>query len=183
MKITPISLHGALTVDTSGFEDERGKFTRFFCNKELKGALREKTIKQINHSLTIKKGTIRGMHFQHPPKAEVKLVRCTQGSVFDVMVDLRKGSETFLQWYGEILSGENMKMLYIPEGFAHGFQTLEDNCEMLYLHTESYSSSHEAGLRYNDPKIGIEWPLEVSEISDRDTRHPLLKPDFQGMVL
>ena len=121
------------------------------------------------------------MHFQYPPKAEVKLVRCLRGSIFDVIVDLRRDSKTFLQWYGKKLSGENMMMLYVPEGCAHGFQTLEDNCEMLYLHTEFYSPSHEGGLRYNDPKIGIQWPLEVTEISRRDESYPLLPPDFAGV--
>lgn len=180
MKVTPIALYGALSIDTSGFEDERGKFARFFCNEELKDVLGERTIKQINYSLTIEKGTVRGMHFQYPPKAEVKLVRCLRGSVFDVMVDLRKGSETFLEWYGEILSGENMKMLYIPEGFAHGFETLEPSCEMLYLHTQFYSPSSEGGLRFDDPAIGIQWPSEVLHVSDRDRNHSLLTSDFTG---
>lgn len=181
MKVTPIPLHGALTIDTSGFEDERGKFARFFCNEQLKDALGERTIKQINYSLTVKKGTIRGMHFQYPPKAEVKLVRCLRGSVFDIMVDLRKGSETFLEWYGEILSGENMKMLYIPEGFAHGFQALEQNCEMLYLHTEFYTPSSEGGVRYDDPAIEIQWPLKAPDVSDRDCKHSLLTSEFAGI--
>jgi len=181
MKITPTPLHGALTVDTSGFQDDRGKFVRFFCSEELKDVLGKRIIKQINYSLTVKKGTIRGMHFQCPPKAETKLVRCTQGSVFDVVVDLRKGSETFRQWYGEILSGENMKMLYISEGFAHGFQALEQNCEMLYLHTEFYTPSSEGGIRYDDPAVGIQWPLKVSDVSDRDCNHSLLTSDFAGI--
>jgi len=181
MKVTPIPLHGALTIDTSGFEDERGKFARFFCNEQLKDVLGERTIEQINYSLTVKKGTIRGMHFQYPPKAEVKLIRCLRGSVFDVMVDLRKGSGTFLEWYGEILSGENMKMLYIPEGFAHGFQTLEQNCEMLYLHTELYTPSSEGGVRYDDPAVGIQWPLKVSDLSDKDYKHLLLTSEFAGI--
>ena len=181
MKITPIPLRGALTIDTSGFEDERGKFVRFFCSEELKDVLGERIIKQINYSLTVKKGAIRGMHFQYSPKAETKLVRCTQGSVFDVVVDLRKNAKTFLKWYGLKLSSENMKMLYIPEGFAHGFQTLDDNCEMLYLHTECYSPSYEAGICYNDPKIGIEWPLKVTDVSDRDCSHSLLTSGFAGI--
>ena len=183
MRVLTTSLSGLCVIDTQTIEDKRGKFSRFFCQEELEQVYQGRSIKQINYSLTLSKGTIRGMHFQYPPKAEAKLVRCTQGSVFDVAVDLRKNAKTFLQWHGLKLSSENRKMLYIPEGFAHGFQTLEDNCEMLYLHTECYSPSHETGIRYNDPKIGIEWPLEVSEISDRDTMHPLLKPDFQGMVL
>ena len=122
------------------------------------------------------------MHFQHPPKAEVKMVRCIRGSVFDAIIDLRKDSKTFLQWHSEILSAENMKMLYIPKGFAHGFQTLEGNCEMLYLHTEVYSPLHEGGIRYNDPTIGIQWPLEIAEISQKDKSYDMLLHDFTGII-
>lgn len=111
------------------------------------------------------------------------MVRCLRGSIFDVMVDLRQGSPTFLHWHGEILSGENMKMLYIPEGLAHGFQTLEDNCEMLYQHFESYSVSHEGAIRYDDPKVRIQWPLELTEISEKDQKHPLLTSAFAGIKL
>ncbi|MFC1677257.1 dTDP-4-dehydrorhamnose 3,5-epimerase [Planctomycetota bacterium] len=183
MKVITTPLDGLCVIGTESFGDNRGKFARFFCQEELDQVYQDRSIKQVNYSMTISKGTIRGMHFQNPPKAETKLVRCTQGSIFDIAVDLRKGSETFLQWYGAELSSENMKMLFIPEGFAHGFQALEDNCEMLYLHSESYSQAHEGGLRYDDPEIGIEWPLEVSVVSDRDTKHPLLKNDFEGIVL
>lgn len=181
MKVTPIKLGGASIVDTSCFKDERGEFARFFCEEQLKEFLKGRTVKQINYSLTVEKGTVRGMHFQYPPKAEVKLVRCLRGSVFDIMVDLRKGSDTFLEWYGEILSGDNMKMLYIPEGFAHGFQTLEPSCEMLYLHTEFYSPSNEGGLRYDDPAVGIVWPMDALHISDRDSKHQLITSDFTGI--
>ncbi|WDN90096.1 dTDP-4-dehydrorhamnose 3,5-epimerase [Desulfosarcina sp. BuS5] len=123
------------------------------------------------------------MHFQRPPMAEIKMVRCICGSVFDVIIDLRKGSPSFLKWHGEILSSENMKMMYIPEGFAHRFQTLQPNSELLYLHTEFYSPEHEDGVCYNDPKIGIKWPLEVTEISDKDKSYPFLTQDFGGIQL
>ena len=181
MKITPTPMLGAFTIETSGFEDDRGRFVRFFCDEQLEEILGNKTVRQINYSLTVKKGTIRGMHFQYPPKTEVKMVRCINGSVFDVMVDLRKNSETFLQWHGETLSADNMKMLYIPEGFAHGFQALEQNCEMLYLHTELYTPACEGGIRHDDPAVGIRWPLEVSDISERDSIHSLLTSDFEGI--
>ena len=108
-------------------------------------------------------------------------MKCLRGSVFDVIVDLRRDSETLLQWYGEILSGDNLKMMYVPEGFAHGFQTLEENTELLYLHTEFYSPEHEGGVRYNDPMINIAWPLEVTEISEKDQKYPLLSEDFEGV--
>jgi dTDP-4-dehydrorhamnose 3,5-epimerase len=123
------------------------------------------------------------MHFQYSPKAEIKMIKCMRGSVYDVIIDLRQDSSTFLKWYGEVLSAENMKMMYVPEGFAHGFQTLEENCELLYLHTEFYSPEHEGGVRYNDPKLEIKWPLEVTDISEKDRKYSLLGEDFEGIVL
>jgi dTDP-4-dehydrorhamnose 3,5-epimerase len=122
------------------------------------------------------------MHFQHPPKAEIKMVKCLRGSVFDVIVDLRRDSDTLLQWYGEILSDDNLKMMYVPEGFAHGFQTLEEKTELLYLHTEFYSPEHEGGVRYNDPRLNISWPVEVTEVSEKDQEYPLLPNDFEGII-
>ena len=139
-------------------------------------------IAQINHSITVWKGALRGMHFQYPPKAEIKIVKCLRGSVFDVLIDLRHNSPTFLQWYGETLSAENLKMMYIPQDFAHGFQTLEDNSELLYFHTEFYSPEHEEGVRYNDPMVNISWPLEVIDVSEKDRNYPLLGEDFSGIV-
>ena len=165
------------------FKDERGKFSRIYCFNKLKEIRNDKTLVQINHSLTKQKGAIRGMHFQYPPRAEIKIIKCIKGSVFDVAIDLRKGSPTFLKWYGEILSAENMKALYVPEGFAHGFQTLEENCELLYFHTEFYSPIDEGAVKFDDPMIGIEWPLEISEISDKDKKHKLLNEDFKGVLV
>lgn len=181
MNIVQMPLYNTWLIETELFEDERGKFARFFCQEELGRIQKEICVKQVNYSVTNQKGAIRGMHFQYPPKAEVKLVRCLRGTVFDVMVDLRKDSKTFLQWHGVKLSGENMNMLYIPQGVAHGFQTLEENCVMLYLHTEFYSPSHEGGVRFDDPKIAVQWPLEVTEISSRDKKHSLLPDDFSGI--
>lgn len=183
MNIQSTPLAGACLIETEPFQDHRGKFARLFCQQELKKVLNGKVLEQINYSVTVKKGAIRGLHFQYPPMAEVKMARCIRGTVFDVIVDLRKRSPTFLKWHGETLSQDNMKMMYVPEGFAHGFQTLEDNCELLYLHTASYSPKDEGGLRYDDPMIQIEWPLDVTEVSEKDSNYPFLTSDFAGIFL
>ncbi|NVM21086.1 MAG: dTDP-4-dehydrorhamnose 3,5-epimerase [Desulfobacterales bacterium] len=181
MNIVKTPLQYAYIIETEPFVDHRGKFARIYCHKELEKIGHHKRIVQINHSLTRQKGAIRGMHFQYPPKAESKIVKCLSGSVFDVIIDLRRYSPTLLQWHGAILSAENMKMMYIPAGFAHGLQTLEENTELLYLHTEFYSPEHEGAVRYDDPLIDIEWPLEVTDISVKDRDYPLLPQDFEGI--
>ena len=135
----------------------------------------------MNHSFTTSKGTIRGMHYQLPPFREIKMVRCIVGAVFDVIIDIRKGSKTFLQWMGVELTAANKKMLYIPEGFAHGFQTLTDNCELLYHHSEFYNPGAESGIRHDDPLINISWPTPLTVISDRDRTHVLLNESFKGI--
>ena len=183
MIIDKLSLEGAFVIESEPFIDDRGIFARVFCQHELQDILHGKNIVQINHSMTKQKGSIRGMHFQYPPKSEKKMVKCLHGSVFDVMIDLRQRYSTFLKWHGEILSAENMKMLYVPEGFAHGFQTLEQNSELLYLHTEKYDPEFECGIRYNDPSLNISWPIEVTNISERDQKHQLLSRDFKGIIL
>ena len=183
MKIKQTSLQDAFIIDPEPFKDDRGLFTRVFCQRELESILNSKSIVQINHSLTRQKGAVRGMHFQYPPKAEIKMVKCLGGSIFDVMIDLRKGSHTFMKWHGEVLTAKNMKMMFIPEGFAHGFQTLEKDCEVLYLSTEFYDPEHEGGVRYNDPKINISWPLTVTNISKKDQNCAILSPDFEGLSL
>ena len=180
MKFLPTILNGSFTIQLDPINDERGWFARYFCKKEFSTIGHEKEWVQMNHSFSLKKGTLRGMHFQKPPHSEVKLVRCIQGSVFDVIIDLRKDSPTFLKWFGAELSAENKLMMYIPEGFAHGFQTLEDNSGLLYMHTAYYSPEAESGLRYNDPQVNISWPLEISEISMRDTNHDILEK-FNGL--
>ena len=121
------------------------------------------------------------MHFQLPPFSEIKLVRCIAGAVYDVIIDLRKGSPTFLHWFGAELSAQNKKMIYIPHGFAHGFETLSDECELIYHHTQFYTASAEGGIQYNDPKININWPLPVTHISERDNQHNLLDENFKGL--
>jgi len=183
MKILESPFKNAFVLQAEPYVDHRGKFGRIYCQDELKQIGHYKQIVQINHSLTRKRGAIRGMHFQHPPKAEIKMVTCLRGSVFDVIVDLRRDSDTLLQWYGEILADDNLKMMYVPEGFAHGFQTLEEDTELLYLHTEFYSPEHEGGVRYNDPRLNISWPLEVTEVSQKDQEYPFLSEAFEGILL
>jgi dTDP-4-dehydrorhamnose 3,5-epimerase len=183
MNFNPLPLQGAYVIEPNPYEDHRGKFSRIFCQEELKQIGHYKQIVQINHSLTKQKGAVRGMHFQKPPKAEIKIVKCMSGSVFDVIVDLRKDSSTFLKWHGEILSSENMKMMYIPEGFAHGFQTLDNNAELLYFHSEFYTPLYESGIRYNDPKINITWLLDPINISEKDQNYPLLTSIFEGVIV
>ena len=168
MKIEQTKIAGLVVINSEPFKDNRGFFNRIFCRKELETIRPNIVIAQINHSMTKTKGTIRGMHFQYPPYSEMKIIRCTKGSVFDVAVDLREDSPTFLQWYGEILSAENMKMLVVPEGCAHGFQSLEDDIETIYMSTSPYYREAESGVRYNDPKVRIQWPLPISIISDKD---------------
>ncbi len=183
MRIHSTPLNDVRIMEPEPFADERGWFARLFCRKELRQLLDNRSIVQINHSRTVCRGAIRGLHFQSPPKAEKKFVRCLRGSVFDVAVDLRYGSPTFLKWHGERLSEENMKTIYVPEGFAHGFQTLHENTELLYLHTEYYSPEHEGAVRYDEPMIDISWPLEITDISHRDRSHAMLTDDFKGIVL
>jgi dTDP-4-dehydrorhamnose 3,5-epimerase len=183
MKIAATPLKGAFIIEPEPFEDTRGMFSRIFCKKEFQSISFVKNIVQVNHSITVEKGAIRGVHFQRPPMAEIKMVKCLRGSVFDVIIDLRKDLPTFLKWHGETLSAENMKMMYVPEGFAHGFQTMESNSELLYFHTEFYSPEHEEAVRYDDPLINIQWPMEITDISEKDRNHPLLSQDFEGIVL
>jgi dTDP-4-dehydrorhamnose 3,5-epimerase len=169
-------------ISSEPFRDERGFLNRIFCQKELELIRQNIVIAQVNHSMTKTKGTIRGMHFQYPPHAEMKIVRCVKGSIFDVAVDLRQGSPTFLQWHGEVLSAENMKALVIPEGCAHGFQSMEDDIEMIYLHTAAYCKDYEGAVRYNDPAINILWQLEAITISDRDSSYPLIAGGYKGIA-
>jgi len=168
MNIEQTKIIGVTIIHSKPFRDERGFFNRIFCQRELDVIRPDIVIAQINHSMSKHKGTIRGMHFQNPPYAEMKIVRCVKGSIFDVAVDLRKDSNTFLQWHGEILSTESMKALVIPEGCAHGFQSLEDDIEMIYMSTSPYCKEAEGGIRYNEPKVGIQWPLPVTAISEKD---------------
>jgi dTDP-4-dehydrorhamnose 3,5-epimerase len=181
MTFQPLPLHGAYVVDLAPFIDQRGWFARYFDKNVFASIGHTVEWVQMNHSFTARKGSLRGMHYQLPPFREIKLVRCIAGRVFDVAVDLRLESPTFLQWYGVELSAENRKMFYIPEGFAHGFQTLSDDCELLYHHSAFYTPASEAGLRYDDPMVGIDWPLPPADVSARDGGHPLLTKAFKGI--
>jgi dTDP-4-dehydrorhamnose 3,5-epimerase len=182
MRILPTAIPGLNIADTTTRSDSRGAFTRLFCQAELASLLGSRQVVQINQSCTTTVGAIRGLHYQYPPHAEMKLVRCLKGRVWDVAVDIRVGSPTFLQWHAEELSQANERMMVIPEGFAHGFQALEPDSELLYLHTAFYSPQAEGGLRYDDPRVTIRWPLEVSDISSRDTSHAYLEPSWSGVM-
>jgi len=181
MIFTPTPLAGAYTIDLQPFSDERGWFARFYCKDEFAQIGHTKEWVQMNHSVSNEKGTLRGLHFQLPPYRETKMVRCIRGVVLDVIVDLRRDSPSFLSYFAQELSAENRKMLYIPEGFAHGFQTLTDNAELIYLHTEFYRPNAEGGLRYEDPALGIHWPLTVAIVSERDSKHPFIDKNFKGI--
>lgn len=183
MQFTALPLKGAWLIEAEPFSDARGRFARIFCQKELAEIGLKKPLSQINQSLTRTKGAVRGMHYQNPPHAETKIVRCLRGACFDVIVDLRAGSPTFLMWHAAKLTPDTMRALYIPEGFAHGFQALQPDTELLYFHTESYTPDSEGAVRFNDPAIGIDWPLVPTDLSDRDQNHPLLTNDFTGIQI
>lgn len=161
-------LKGAYVIDIQRIEDERGFFARSWCKKEFAAERLLDRVVQANISYNKKKGTLRGMHYQRAPYEEAKLVRCTAGAIFDVIVDLRLESPTYKQWIGVELTSKHHRMLYVPENFAHGFQTLDDNTEVTYHVSQFYTPDAEKGLRYNDPAIAIEWPLEVEAISNKD---------------
>jgi len=176
-------LQGLKLLQRKPIGDARGYLERLYCIEELQPLLQHRSIKQINHTLTKQKGTVRGFHFQHPPRAEMKFVSCIKGEVFDVAVDLRRDSPTFLQWHAEYLSDSNWKTLVIPEGFAHGFQTMTDDCEMLYFHTAMYSKESEAALNALDPSLAIAWPIPITERSTRDQNHSMIDSTFKGVSL
>lgn len=183
LTVRPTDIQGVLVVETTPFADHRGAFARFFCADELAPVLGKRRIVQINHSRTRRVGAVRGMHFQRPPHAEIKLVRCVRGRVFDVALDLRKGSPAFLRWHAEELDPVSARMLVIPEGCAHGFQVLEEESELLYLHTEYYRPESEAGCSPVDPALAIRWPLPVVDLSERDAAHPLVTSAYRGVPL
>lgn len=181
MIFTETVLRGSFVIELEPFVDERGWFARTYCKNEFSKIGHQKEWVQLNHSFTSQTGTIRGMHYQLPPFSEIKLVRCIAGAVYDVIIDIRKDSATFLQYVGVELSAANKKMIYIPEGFAHGFQALTDDCELIYHHSQFYTAGIEAGIRYDEPKINIKWPLQVTSISQRDNIHSLIDSNFKGI--
>lgn len=182
-KVTDLPLPGLKRIERLQTGDSRGYFSRLFCAEELAAFGWCNPVAQINQSLTEKCGTVRGMHYQNPPHVEMKLVTCLKGSIWDVALDLRTNSPTFLQWHAEELSSTNRFALLIPEGFAHGFQSLDDRCELLYLHSKAYSNFSEAALNARDPKLAIAWPKPITDISKRDASHPMLNSTFTGLVL
>ena len=175
-----LEIPDVLLVQPKVFGDSRGFFVETYKYNDFEKAGIAEHFVQDNHSKSVK-GVLRGLHYQKLPKPQSKLVRCTSGEIFDVAVDIRKGSPTFGKWVGANLSDENRSMLYIPEGFAHGFQTLADNCELLYQHSEFYTPEAERGIRYDDSRINIRWPLNLTAISDRDRNHPAIDEKFEGV--
>ncbi len=174
MKFLPTPLAGAYVIELERLEDERGFFARSFCQEEFRKHGLRPAIAQCNVSWNRKRGTLRGLHFQAAPHEEAKVVRCTRGAVWDVIVDLREGSPTRLRWHAQELSAENRLAFYVPEGFAHGFQTLTDDTEVLYQMSEYYHPALARGLRWDDPKIRIRWPLPEPMLSERDRSYALL---------
>ncbi|MCP9749908.1 dTDP-4-dehydrorhamnose 3,5-epimerase [Ferruginibacter sp. HRS2-29] len=181
MELIAGNIAGLYTVSLKKLEDERGFFARTYCKNEFAKIGFNKEFVQFNHSFNKSKGTIRGMHFQVPPFAETKLIRCVQGAVYDVAVDLREGSPTFLQYAGIELNEENMLAVLIPEGFAHGFQVLKDNSALIYHHTEVYTPGADGGIRFDDPALAIQWPLDPLLVSQKDREYKLIDQNFKGI--
>lgn len=181
MKLVPTPLAGLTLVETMATCDARGEFVRIACETQLAPLLQGGHFRQVNLSTTARRGSVRGMHFQHPPHAEAKLVRCLRGRVFDVAVDLRADSPTRLAWHGVELDAGAQRELFIPSGFAHGFQALEDDVQLLYLHTADWQPDHEGRLRPDDPVLAIDWPLAITQMSERDRSAQLLDASFAGI--
>lgn len=178
---TPLT--GLTLIHRNAIEDDRGFLSRFYCAEEFREIGVDKPVAQMNQTLTRNKGAVRGLHFQFPPHAETKMVSCLKGEIWDVAVDLRRDSPTFLHWHGENLSAANRKSFLIPEGFAHGFQTLTEDCELIYLHTASYHPSAEGALNVADPRLNITWSLPIVDLSNRDRNHAFIDENFEGVVL
>ena len=179
VQATPID--GLTLIERRPHADDRGTLDRLFDDDEIGRLLPGFRTSQVNHSVTRRRGTVRGMHYQTPPNADAKVVTCLRGRVFDVAVDVRHGSKTFLQWHAEVLEPGKNRSFVIPEGFAHGFQALTDECELLYVHGAPYCAEAEAGLRPDDPALEIDWPEPPILMSQRDMTHPLVATDWQGV--
>ncbi len=182
-ELHPTPLAGLLGIQRQRLGDARGHLSRLFCADELAAAGWQRPVAQINHTFTAACGTVRGLHYQRPPAPEAKLVSCLRGAVWDVAVDLRAGSPTFLQWHAQELSARNHTALLIPPGFAHGFQVLEEGAELLYLHSAPYTPACEGALNVRDPRLAIAWPLPVQGLSARDAAHPWIDAPFEGIRL
>lgn len=177
MKFIETPLKGAFVIELEKRSDDRGFFARYFCEREFRQHGLNPKIVQMNNSLSGQRGTLRGIHYQLAPKAEDKTFRCLRGSLFDVIIDLRPDSPTFLKHFAVELTAENRTMIHLPQGCANSFMTLADGTEILYFTSEFYSPQHERGIRYNDPALGIKWPFEPTVISDKDKNHPDFKPE------
>lgn len=183
LTLRDLPLSGLFSLQHAYHEDHRGHFSRLFCEGTL-GALGQPFhVRQINHSCTRGRGSVRGLHYQTEQRPEAKLVSCLRGEVWDVVVDLRSGSSTFLQWHAEVLRQGDGRSVMIPAGFAHGFQVLSDEAELLYLHNADYAPGHEGGVSALDPLLAISWPLDVLNLTSRDINHPPLNRNFAGMTL
>lgn len=182
-EISETSLAGVYVFERKPLVDERGWLERMYASEDLAEVLGSRSIEHVNRTFTRAKATVRGMHYQVPPSAEAKIVSCLRGAVFDVAVDIRRDSPTFVQWHAETLDAENRRSLFIPEGFAHGFQALSEDCELLYFHTAPYDPEAERGIHPQEPMLAIAWPLAVEHLSERDHSHPLLAADFDGIVV
>lgn len=182
-EISETPLGGVHLLQRTVNADDRGWLERMYCTEDLAELLAGRAIVQVNRTLTRARGSVRGMHYQVQPSAEAKIVSCLRGTAFDVAVDLRRGSPTFLAWHGETLSADNRRSLFIPEGVAHGFQALADDCELLYFHTAAHDPAAERGVHPQDPRVAIAWPLAIEHLSQRDATHALLGSDFDGIVV
>ncbi len=183
LTLEPTPLTGAFIVKPRRIGDDRGFFERLFCAQTFGDHGLVATVAQVNHSRSAREGTIRGLHYQLPPAAEAKVVACIAGGIFDVIVDVRGGSPTFLQWFGATLSPENGTMIYVPPGFAHGVQTLKLDSEIVYTTSAPHAPEFERGVRYDDPRVGIRWPLAPTALSDKDLALPLLDAVFRGVCV
>jgi dTDP-4-dehydrorhamnose 3,5-epimerase len=183
LSLQALPLAGLYCLQQAVHADERGRFARLFCEGSLAAFGQPLHVRQINHSRTTLRGTVRGLHFQHPPQAESKLICCLRGAVWDVAVDIRRASPTFLHWHAERLEAGDGRSLLLPPGFAHGFQALSDDAELLYLHSADYAPEHEDGLLADDPRLAIDWPLPLGLRSARDCAHPMLTERFLGVSL
>lgn len=181
MRFEPSCIAGLGLIELNVRGDARGAFMRLYCQKEMAAMGVHQPIVQINQSITGLQGTVRGLHFQLPPVTETKIIRCVRGAVWDVAVDLRAGSPTFLQWQAYELSAHSHRLVVIPDGFAHGFQTLTPDAELIYLHTAFYTPEHERGFSAVDPRVNITWPLPIAMQSDRDRQLPCVPGDFEGI--
>jgi dTDP-4-dehydrorhamnose 3,5-epimerase len=179
----PLKLEGACVLQQQLLEDQRGFFSRLFSKGDLAVLGIDFEIEQVNYSLSLQVGIIRGLHYQVAPKAEAKIFKCISGRVFDVIVDVRKDSPTFLQWHGQELREDSHQMLLVPEGFAHGVQSLEENSEIIYFSSEAHSGEHEHLLRFDEPRVNIQWPILPPTLSPKDQAAPYLSTDFEGIVV